>query len=76
MGSMCTTMRYAHYAPHHATQSIREVQRREAASFVSAQEKNRRHDFEGEMENGIGKGTLLIPFMPKRGLEPPPPCED
>jgi hypothetical protein len=49
---------------------------RETASFVSAQEKNRRQDFEGEIENGIDKGNLLIPLMPKRGLEPPPPCED
>ena len=43
-------LRYAHYAPQHATQSTREVQRREAASFVSAQEKNRRQDSESETE--------------------------
>src|SRR5689334_12436758 len=40
--SITTAMPYAHYAPQHATQSIREVQRREAESFVSAQKKNRR----------------------------------
>jgi hypothetical protein len=74
--SITTTMRYAHYAPQHATQSIREVQRREAERFVSAQEKNRRQDFEGEKENAISAGNPLIALMPKRGLEPPPPCED
>ena len=46
--SITTTMRYAHYAPQHATQSIREVQKREAERFALAQEKNRRRDSEGE----------------------------
>jgi integrase len=70
-----TTMRYAHFAPHHAMQSSREIQRREAESFVSAQEKNRRRDLEGGEGNGISSGNLLIPLMPKGGLEPPRPCE-
>jgi hypothetical protein len=74
--SITTTMRYAHFAPQHATQSIREVQKREAESFASAQEKNRRQDSEGETENAISSCNPLIALMPKRGLEPPPPCED
>jgi integrase len=72
--SITTTMRY--YAPQHATQSIREVQRHEAASFVSAQEKNRRQDLEGQTENATSDDNPLIALVPKRGLEPPPPCED
>jgi len=74
--SITTTMRYAHYAPQHATQSIREVQKREAERFALAQEKNRRRDSEGEKENAISGVNPLIALMPKRGLEPPPPCED
>ena len=73
--SITTTMRYAHYAPQHATPRIREVQGREGESFVFAQEKNRRQDSEGK-KNAISGGNLLIGLMPKRGLEPPPPCED
>src|SRR5262245_50085047 len=46
--SITTTMRYAHFAPQHATQSIGEVQKREAERFASAQEKNRRQDSVGE----------------------------
>ena len=71
--SITTTMRYAHYAPQHATQSIREVQRREAESFGSAQEKNRRQDSEDEKENATSGANPLIAGMPKRGLEPPRP---
>jgi len=45
---------YAHSASQHATQSIREVQRREAEILVSAQEKNRKRDSEGgEKETAI-----------------------
>ena len=58
-------MRYAHYAPQHATQSIREVQTREAESFVSAQEKNRRRDFEGQKENATSDDNPLIALCRK-----------
>jgi len=67
-------MRYAHFAPQHATQSIREVQKREAERFVLAQEKNRKQDSEGEKENAINGANPLIALMPKRGLEPPQAC--
>jgi hypothetical protein len=33
-------------------------------------------DSEGETENAISSCNPLIALMPKRGLEPPPPCED
>ena len=58
--SITTTMRYAHFAPQHATQSIREVQKREAERFASAQEKNRRQDSEGEKENATTEANPLI----------------
>jgi len=76
--SITTTMRYAHYAPQHATQSIREVQRREAERFVLAQEKNRRKE-ETPIE-AIRPALLTCSFQnaekrtrtstPLRGLEP------
>ena len=58
--SITTTMRYAHFAPHHATQSIREVQRREAERFVLAQEKNRRKEETPIEATSTGALNLLI----------------
>ena len=58
---IATTMRYSHYAPQHATQSIREVQKREAERFVSAQEKNRRKEETPIEAISTGALNLLIP---------------
>ena len=74
--SITTTMRYAHYAPQHATQSIREVQEARSRKFRFGTGENRRENSEGEKENAISGGNPLNALMPKRGLEPPPPCED
>ena len=59
--SITTTMRYAHFAPQHATQSIREVQKREAERFVLAQEKNRRKEETPIEAISTGALNLLIP---------------
>ena len=68
--SITTTLRYSHFAPHHAMQSIWEVQRREAESLVSAQEKNRSRDFEGGDEKETSECNPLISACRKGDSNP------
>ena len=64
-----TTNRYAHFAPTHATRSILEAQRLEAAELAAGekQEASAGRDSEPIQVNG---GSALE-SMPEGGLEPP-----
>ena len=66
-GSISTTMRYAHFAPNHATRHIVEAQRLEAAELAGQKQAKTEVD-ETEHAGSVSVSRALS--MPGTGVEP------